>query len=491
MRNKITFLITVIGLSLLLQLASPGVSAGPPPLRRPDLSGVVRFPRQVPQEVREGPPPEPALGADVNVSNNTAPQNETAAAVDPTNANHIVAAANDYRLGDSSCGLYNSTNGGGNWTAQMLPRLFVGATTNAYDAAGDPSVAFDGDGVASVGCLHFERGGNNENAIVVHTITFDANKNIAAVTSQKVIESPDGNSSGGGVFHDKPYVAVNPNGAVYVSWTRFVYAANGSLQSADIVFAYKTPTMTAFSVPVIVGDTPFNQGSVPVVGTGIVAVAWLRYDSPMQIVVDKAPIANDGSVGAFGTDKTIAAINPIPDAFTGQSFRVNSFPTLAAYGNNLYAAWAQRGAGSDEGDIAFSRSTDGGATWSVPIRVNNDIATKDQFFPWMAVDGSGNIHIVWYDKRDDKQDKKLHTYYAVSTDGGSSFPTNQRVSDRASNPSGTDQFGGKFIGDYNGIGADPSGVTAYPAFMAYRPTGPGGKFADQEVYGEKVTAPSD
>jgi hypothetical protein len=102
----------------------------------------------------------------------------------------------------------------------------------------------------------------------------------------------------------------------------------------------------------------------------------------------------------------------------------------------------------------------------------------------MAVDGQGTIHLVWYDKREDAKNKKFHTYYTRLLEGGLTVLTNQRVSDRASNPSGTDQFGGKFIGDYNGIAA--AGSVAYPVFMAYRPSGPGGKFADQEVYSDKV-----
>lgn len=107
----------------------------------------------------------------------------------------------------------------------------------------------------------------------------------------------------------------------------------------------------------------------------------------------------------------------------------------------------------------------------------------------MAVDGSGEIHVIWFDKREDSNDKKFHTYYGRSQDGGVSFLANQRVSDRASNPSGTDQFGGRFIGDYNGIsagGISASGSTAYPVFMAYRPSRPNGKFADQEIYSDKV-----
>lgn len=44
------------------------------------------------------------------------------------------------------------------------------------------------------------------------------------------------------------------------------------------------------------------------------------------------------------------------------------------------------------------RSTNGGTTWSTPVRVNNDALNngKDQYYPWCAVDQSnGMLHIVF------------------------------------------------------------------------------------------------
>jgi hypothetical protein len=71
--------------------------------------------------------------------------------------------------------------------------------------------------------------------------------------------------------------------------------------------------------------------------------------------------------------------------------RVNSFPVIATDRisvNILYAVWAENPSGDDDSDIMFARSTDGGNTWSSPIRVNDDVNAvgdfNSQFFPWMA-----------------------------------------------------------------------------------------------------------
>jgi hypothetical protein len=111
----------------------------------------------------------------------------------------------------------------------------------------------------------------------------------------------------------------------------------------------------------------------------------------------------------------------------------------------------------DHADIKFSRSTNGGGAWSAPIIVNDDTGLRvDQFYPWISVDENGNCNVMFYDRRDDPSDYLIHTYVARSSNGGVSFRPNVKVSDVSWDH--RNDFGGGFIGDYNGMGSSPNAL---------------------------------
>ncbi|MDQ7007510.1 MAG: sialidase family protein [Acidobacteriota bacterium] len=101
-------------------------------------------------------------------------------------------------------------------------------------------------------------------------------------------------------------------------------------------------------------------------------------------------------------------------------------------------------------DIDFTRSTDGGPNWETPYRVNDDAVGngRDQFFPWMAVDDKGLLHLMWHDRRHDSTNDAFPICIATSRDGGESFDRNLRGSDSPSKGSLTG-----FLGDYAALAA--------------------------------------
>lgn len=130
--------------------------------------------------------------------------------------------------------------------------------------------------------------------------------------------------------------------------------------------------------------------------------------------------------------------------------RVNTAPErIAADGENrptiafstsgeIYVSWTQSLEQAYAGHIRFSRSRDGGRTFSAPITVNDNRDPISHRFQAMTVDPRGNIHLAWLDRRDQSAAKArgenyagIAVYHAVSSDQGSSFSANDRIADHS------------------------------------------------------------
>jgi hypothetical protein len=136
----------------------------------------------------------------------------------------------------------------------------------------------------------------------------------------------------------------------------------------------------------------------------------------------------------------------------------------------LYAAQLAQGA-----KIQFIISTDGGASFSVPVTIN-DVSTGQQFMPAVAIDSAGVIHASWFDTRNNPTSATQYDVYATfSRDGGASFAPNARVTSSLINAGSA-----TFIGDYSGNAA--AGGFAYPVWTS-------GGFNNGQLQTAKLTTP--
>jgi hypothetical protein len=86
---------------------------------------------------------------------------------------------------------------------------------------------------------------------------------------------------------------------------------------------------------------------------------------------------------------------------------------------------------SDDIDIYFSRSTDGGFTFQEnSIGINDDFGSEPQTNPAIAVDSNGYIAVVWEDFRSGFEGD---IYMSISTNNGGLFGTNRIVNASAGN----------------------------------------------------------
>jgi hypothetical protein len=105
---------------------------------------------------------------------------------------------------------------------------------------------------------------------------------------------------------------------------------------------------------------------------------------------------------------------------------------------NIYISWTQSLDKPYTGNIRFSRSVDGGQSFSQPITVNDDLQEISHRFDSMVVSDDGKVFISWLDKRDqqaaiDKQQEYIGgaLYYSYSDDQGQTFSKNMNLSDNS------------------------------------------------------------
>ena len=78
-------------------------------------------------------------------------------------------------------------------------------------------------------------------------------------------------------------------------------------------------------------------------------------------------------------------------------------------------------------DVYYSKSIDGGRTFQASVRVNDDIEYTSQFLPAVVVNDNLDVYVVWADTRDSEVYFSASYYFSKSTDGGQSFSADVKV----------------------------------------------------------------
>jgi hypothetical protein len=441
------------------------------------------------------------VGPNVDASNEDTPQSETSITVNPNNPNQVVGGSNEIvRLPMRA---YFSSDGGKSFGAVDLP-LPPPATTNGVDFGSDPGVAFDTHG----------------NVYYSYIVVF-FNRTFGSIqgTEMAVAKSTDGGrtwpqatffnfNSGSGKFNDKPMIAVDTSPAspfrdsVYVAWDNASNNNGKSSSNNALLFSRSTDGGATFSAPIAVNSLTGGPSAVigadPFVGpNGEVYIAW-------HDVQNNRLMANSSFDGGatFGQPTTIATtVTPFDVAIAPQASRhalvypaCGTDQSSGPHHGTLYCSWTDETT-SNGTDIFVARSTDRGASWSTPLRVNDDPqgVVKDQFNQWLSVDPvTGAIDLSWNDARNDPADTKTDVFFTRSTDGGLTFAPNVKVTTAMSDESAANPFAdaGNQYGDYEGIAA--FGGAAHPIWTDGRldaTIDPAtGQRLGEEVFSATVTA---
>ncbi len=172
-------------------------------------------------------------------------------------------------------------------------------------------------------------------------------------------------------------------------------------------------------------------GSAPSSVTDASGKLWVVFEYQQHLYVSSSPNMGKSYSPAIKVNKVAESI------YTNGENR----PKIV-FGKNaeIYISWTKKTKGRFTGDIRFSRSLDGGQTFSSPITVNDDGLLTSHRFESIRVTQDGTIFLAWIDKRDNfeldkqgllvaKKQKGLNgaIYTSFSTDSGKSFSKNQRL----------------------------------------------------------------
>ncbi len=357
--------------------------------------------------------------------------------ISPTNTN-IVAA------GSILDKFYISKNGGLTWDVSSLK-----STHGVY---GDPVVRMDNDNNIYYAHLANPTGRAYQDEEFLNKIVVQKSSDLGETWNNGTYPACDTLKD-----HDKQWLYI-PDGTneVLMSWTEFdKYASKDPKDKSRILFSISEDGAETWSPAVAISDLEGDcidddfttEGALPIkTADGSIYVCW-SFDS--KIYLDKSI---DGGK-TWGKDQVIAS-QPGGWTFDVPAIgRCNGMPIIDSdmsegpYKGTMYINWADQRNGKDDTDIWLAKSVDEGATWSEPVRVNNDAPGKHQFFSWMDVDPStGYIYVVFYDRRA-YDDAQTDVYLAYSTDGGQTF-TNEKISEKPFTPNNL-----IFFGDYNDISA--------------------------------------
>jgi len=408
-------------------------------------------------------------------------------AVNPTNSKNLIGVWQQDRWSDGGAhGLVAgfSFNGGKTWDETTLP-FSACANGLGYERASDPWVSFGPDGTAYTVSISFNAS-NNNNAVAA-AVSKDGGKHwtnlsIIIADNQPTLQ----------FFNDKESVTADPTqaGVAYAVWDR-LQLPNGNpdanLHTAafrgDAYFAKTTNGGQTWSSPKVIVTTSSRQQTI---GNQIVVdpKTDTLYDffdlitPPFNVTAYKAAFIKSTDGGNTWTKPQIIANEEtvgVTDPNTGQAIRTGDIipePAIDPVSGQLYVVWQDsRFNGHHFDEVASSTSTNGGATWSTPIRVNTPTG-RPAFTPMVRVNPNGTVSVTYYDFRTlaagNTTTLPTDYWFTSSTDHGASFGNEAHIAgpfDMKTAPLTTTGF---FVGDYEGLDTsvvDTSGALFQPFFV--------------------------
>jgi hypothetical protein len=336
--------------------------------------------------------------------------NEPSIAVDPTNPNRIVIGWRQFNSIQSDfrqAGWAYSRDAGRHWT-------FPGVLENNVFRS-DPVLAADADGVFYYYSLR------NTNPYTCQTFI----SSYGGATWLGPISAHGGDKAWtaidrtGGLGHGNFYAAWDYAGCCGDNW--FTRSVDGGLTYMNPIPLPNQP----YWGTVAIGPT----GQVYVVGgfNGTSNYRFLRSSNAKDPNVTPTFDLNV-AVNLGGAMRFNLGYGPNPGGLIGQVW-VAADTSGGATNGYIYMLFSCDPNGTDPADVKFTRSTNGGSTWSSSTRINTDPNNSNnwQWFGTLSVAPNGRLDVIWNDTRGTGSEHVSAVYYSYSTDAGLTWSPNEPI----------------------------------------------------------------
>lgn len=274
----------------------------------------------------------------------------------------------------------------------------------------DPNVDFDTKGRAYQTMLPFNAFWANLHPDGAINVSFSDSPYTNWVTGnggKPLEQSPNSSSFQFGHVEDKQWIAVNhiPGNAnqdhVYATWDIINGNVGSTVKIRMAISRDRGLTFSkAFDITSASVDQQRNQFTYPSIDAagniyvGFVNIGTKASTADVYVAVSK----DDGAT--FSVFKAATA-NKLPAALPNTTFRdgiTENFAASPTYPGHLYMTYEDWD--GTQADVKFTQSTNGGVSWSTPVKVNDNInEPTDQFQPSVAAGPNGAVAIGFYDRR--------------------------------------------------------------------------------------------
>lgn len=421
------------------------------------------------------------------VSNTPEAESELHAAINPVDSNNIIVSGMKWTpssLGyDLTFPIYFTNDFGQTWELSDFNGIGNLPMTTIPAGGGDPIIVFDSNGTAYMSWLLVILDAND------FVFKFSLEWAISADGGQTWIQqSPIEERPLTDLFNpqdpivDKEWMAVDHSGGafhdhIYIAYTEIT--PDGDNAAYDILLKHKALSDSTFTedfINITQNEFEFAHfSSIDVGSDGTVHLMFMGSKFGAETFELYHSKSNDGGL-TFTTPQIISVFEipcllpnqmtencPITGIEPERFYPCNHLKvdqSKGAYDGNIYSVWTANGVDSIASagtDIYFSKSEDGGDTWTAAIILNDDDQEEtEQFFPSLDVNEQGTLIITWYDRREDTANVLTKYYMTYSEDGGNSFVPNFPVSSESSDFSAIGNGNGNFgIGEYTQVISTP------------------------------------